>query len=245
MQDASTPIRATVIDFDGTICPQDVSEEILQEFASSEWWDIDLEFQRGEIGSRECLVRQATLLSGTRDAMLEFALERFTLEPSFRPFVEWARAVGIDIVVASDGLGFYVEPMLRAAGVKGLSVYTNDTAIEDGQPPKFSFSNAHPICVGCGTCKMLVVLQSRERSGPVAFVGDGHSDRYGALYADLVFAKKHLVDICKKDGIAFRTWDTFDDVRLGLEGATDLLRPVAPEVCPGWTWPSGTGFDTN
>jgi 2-hydroxy-3-keto-5-methylthiopentenyl-1-phosphate phosphatase len=92
--------------------------------------------------------------------------------------------------------------------------------------------------VGCGTCKMLVVLRSRERLGPVAFVGEGHSDRYGALYSDLVFAKKHLVDICKQDGIAFRRWDTFDDVRTGLEEATDLPGAVAPDTCPGWTWPS-------
>jgi 2-hydroxy-3-keto-5-methylthiopentenyl-1-phosphate phosphatase len=170
--------------------------------------------------------------------MRDFALERFAVDPSFVPFAQWAAESGIEVVVASDGFGFYVEPMLRAAGIEGLTVYTNETALDDGQPPKFSFSNAHPICVGCGTCKMLVVLQSRERFGPVAFVGEGHSDRYGALYADVVFAKKHLVDICRKDGIAFRDWDTFDDVRLGMEEARDLPGAVGSEVCPGWTWPA-------
>lgn len=171
--------------------------------------------------------------------MLQFALERFPLEPSFGPFIEWARQTGIEVVVASDGLGFYVKPMLAAAGVDGVTVYTNDTAVQDGRPPTFSFPNAHPICVGCGTCKMLVVLASRDRSGPVAFVGEGYSDRYGALYADLVFAKKHLVDICRRDGIAFLRWETFNDVRAGLEDAGELLNPVAPETCPGWTWPPG------
>jgi 2,3-diketo-5-methylthio-1-phosphopentane phosphatase len=226
-----------VIDFDGTICPEDVSEAILAEFATPEWWEIDLEFQRGEIGSRECLVRQGAVLAGTREAMLEFALDHYSLEPSFRVFAEWARTAGIEAVVASDGFGFYVEPMLRAAGVEGVTVYTNETVLSDGQGPTFSFPNAHPICVGCGTCKMLVVLRSRERLGPVAFVGEGHSDRYGALYSDLVFAKKHLVDLCMRDGIPFRMWETFDDVRAGLEDAEDIPGPVAPETCPGWTWP--------
>jgi 2-hydroxy-3-keto-5-methylthiopentenyl-1-phosphate phosphatase len=238
MAETFASIRALVIDFDGTICPQDVSEKILQEFAPPEWWEIDLEFQRGEIGSRECLVRQGALLSGSRESILEFALNRFNLEPSFGPFVEWARGNEMDVAVASDGFGFYVEPMLRAAGIEGVTVYTNETATRDGQPPRFSFPNAHPICVGCGTCKMLVVLRSRERFGPVAFVGEGHSDRYGALYSDLVFAKKHLVDICEQDGIAFKGWETFDDVRMGLEEATVLPGPVAPETCPGWTLPS-------
>jgi 2-hydroxy-3-keto-5-methylthiopentenyl-1-phosphate phosphatase len=238
MSEPMSVIRATVIDFDGTICPQDVSEEILAEFATPEWWEIDLEFQRGEIGSRECLVRQGALLSGTREAMLEFALDRFSLEPSFPGFAEWARAASIEVVVASDGFGFYVEPMLREAGVNGVTVYTNETALGNGQPPTFSFPNAHPICVGCGTCKMLVVLRNRERFGPVAFVGEGHSDRYGALYSDLVFAKKHLVDLCMRDGIPFRMWETFDDVRSGIEDAADVPGPVAPETCPGWTWPN-------
>jgi 2-hydroxy-3-keto-5-methylthiopentenyl-1-phosphate phosphatase len=240
MREIPVPIGAVVIDFDGTICPQDVSEEILAEFAPPGWWEIDLEFQRGEIGSRECLVRQGALLSGTKEGMLEFALDHFALDPSFAAFGEWARDSGIEVIVASDGFGFYVQAMLEAAGVHGVTVYTNETAIGNGQSPRFSFPNAHPICAGCGTCKMLVVRQSRERYGPVAFVGEGHSDRYGALYSDLVFAKKHLVDLCMRDGIPFQIWESFDDVRAGLEGTSELPGPVAPETCPGWTWPAPT-----
>ena len=48
--------------------------------------------------------------------------------------------------------------------------------------------NGHPECLGCGTCKMLAAQRLRERHGPVAFVGEGQSDRYGALYSDIVFA---------------------------------------------------------
>jgi 2-hydroxy-3-keto-5-methylthiopentenyl-1-phosphate phosphatase len=84
---------------------------------------------------------------------------------------------------------------------------------------------------------MNAVLGYRQRAGPVAFVGEGHSDRYGALYADLVFANKDLVDICRRDGIPFLMWRTFDDVRAGLERTGRLPERVAPLVCPGWTVP--------
>jgi 2,3-diketo-5-methylthio-1-phosphopentane phosphatase len=231
-----TLIRAVVVDFDGTICPHDVSEEILQAFAPAEWWDIDLEYQRGEIGSRECLVRQGALLAGDRDDMLGFVLDRFPLDPTFRPFVAWARSNEVEVAVASDGFGFYVEPMLRAAGIEGLTVLANRFDL-DGRAPRFGFPNAHPECVGCGTCKMNAVLGYRRRAGPVAFVGEGHSDRYGALYADLVFAAKHLVDICRKDGVPFLPWENFDDVRRGLDRTERLPERVAPLVCPGWTVP--------
>jgi 2-hydroxy-3-keto-5-methylthiopentenyl-1-phosphate phosphatase len=229
-------VTSVVVDFDGTICEQDVSEELLQAFAPASWWDIDLEFRRGDIGSRDCLIRQAALLSGTRDELLRFAVDRYPIEPSFQPFVEWAREAGIEPVVASDGMGFYVEPMLRAAGVDGLRVLTNEP-LPGGPATGFRFGNAHPECVGCGTCKMQIVQRARA-NGPVAFVGEGHTDRYGALFADVVFAKKHLPEICRADGVPFIAWETFDDVRDSLATLTELPGPVAPPVCPGWTDPS-------
>src|SRR5438309_6416073 len=228
-------VTSIVVDFDGTICEQDVSEELLQAFAPAAWWDIDLEFRCGEIGSRECLTRQAALLSGTQDELLWFAVDRYPIEPSFRPFVEWARESGIEPVVASDGMGFYVEPMLRTAGIDGLRVLSNEP-LPGGPARGFRFGNAHPECVGCGTCKMQIVQRSRA-NGPVAFVGEGHPDRYGALFADVVFAKKDLPGICRADGVPFIAWETFDDVRDSLESLTELPGAVAPLVCPGWTVP--------
>lgn len=230
-------VRAAVIDFDGTICPQDVSEELLSRFADSSWRDIDRQFQRGEIGSRECLTRQGALVRASREEMLRHALDRFAVDPSFPGFVSWAREVGMEVSVASDGFGFYVEPMLAAAGVEGVSILTNETT-HLGGAPRFSFPSGHPECIGCGTCKMLAVRGSRERLGPVAFVGEGHSDQYGALYADVVFAKQHLADLCRRDGIPFLPWEDFDDVRRGLTDPSDLGGPVDPHTCPGWTLPS-------
>ena len=97
--------------------------------------------------------------------------------------------------------------------------------------------NAHPECIGCGTCKMLAAQQLRERHGPVAFVGEGQSDRYGALYSDIVFAKDALAPICQQDGVPFLPWDTFDDVRNALETLASLPGPVDPERCLGWKTP--------
>ena len=229
-------MRAVVIDFDGTICDRDISEEILRHYAPPEWWDIDLEFQRGEIGSRECLIRQTALLEGKQPDMLAFALERFGLEPTFPPFVRWARGRGVEVAVASDGLGFYIDPMLAAGGVEDVTVLTNEVSI-NGDGPSFRFPHGHETCIGCGTCKMLAAKRYRERFGPVAFVGEGHTDRYGALYSDVVFAKKHLVDICRAEGVPFLAWETFDDVRAALESLEKLPGPFDTEVCPGWTVP--------
>lgn len=230
--------RAILCDFDGTIVEQDVSEELLDSHGSPEWKAIDDAFTRGEIGSRACATRQIALLGGTRDELIAAALDRYRVDPTFEPFVAWCRRRGIEISVVSDGFGFYVEAMLEAAGVRDMPVLTNRTVFGDG-PPRLTFPFAHPECVGCGTCKRNAVLEARERLGsPIAFVGEGHTDRYGALYADLVFAKKHLPALCDEMGVAYVRWETFDDIRTALEVGVDAKAAPAPDRCPGWELPT-------
>jgi 2-hydroxy-3-keto-5-methylthiopentenyl-1-phosphate phosphatase len=127
--------------------------------------------------------------------------------------------------------------MLEAAGVRYLPVLTNEFSIQN-ERLDLRFPHAHPFCEGCGTCKMRIVRTHRHLTGSVAFVGEGHSDRYGALYADLVFANKHLAEICRQAGVPFVEWRTFDDVRAGLEAAAKPSGAMNPAVCPGWTIPA-------
>jgi 2-hydroxy-3-keto-5-methylthiopentenyl-1-phosphate phosphatase len=224
-------IRSVVVDFDGTICASDVSDEVLIHFAGPVARRFDVQYERGEIGSRENLVRTGALVLAKEDEILAWALDRFVVEPSFPPFVEWCRSAGVEMTVVSDGIGIHIEPLLRAAGIEGLRVISNRLRL-DGSAGRFEFDAGHPVCTGCGTCKMLEVTSARER-GPLAYVGDGHSDRYGALYSDLVFAKGILIDLCLADGIDFVPWASFDDVRMFLEDG-EPRRPINPDQCPGW-----------
>jgi len=235
------PVRTIVVDFDGTICPADVSDDIVDRFVGPLGRELDLEYEEGRIGSRENLVRLGEHLRVGRDEALQWALAAHAIDPTFPPFAHWAREVGVELVVVSDGLGIHIEPMLHAAGVEGLRIVTNMAVLHEGAPAGFEFPAGHPVCRQCGTCKMLAVTAARQAAGPVAFVGDGHSDRYGALYSDLVFAKGTLMALCRMDGIAFVPWTTFDDVRTGLEarGPDDLPGPVQPIQCPGWRDPTG------
>jgi 2-hydroxy-3-keto-5-methylthiopentenyl-1-phosphate phosphatase len=78
------------------------------------------------------------------------------------------------------------------------------------------------------------MLAVQHAPSPVAFVGEGYSDRYGALYADLVFAKDALVALCETDGVPFVPYEDFDDVRREIEAGAELPGAVAPERCIGW-----------
>lgn len=232
------PVGAVVVDFDGTACRHDVAEHLLERFADPSWRSFDAAWERGEIGSRETIVAQGRMLAADRETMLGFVTEHCPIDPTFGPFVRWLAARHVPTIVASDGFGFYVEPLLAAHGIGGVAVVTNEQRWDpEGHPDGMRFVSAHPECIGCGTCKLQAVTHARAAHGPVAFVGEGPSDRFGALYADVAFAKDVLVEICRADGVPFLSWDDFDDVRRAIETLDVLPGPVSPLQCPGWTLP--------
>jgi 2-hydroxy-3-keto-5-methylthiopentenyl-1-phosphate phosphatase len=226
-------ISALVVDFDGTACTVDVTEVLLERFGDASWPRYDELVDRGEMGLREAAKHQSAMLGGTREEMLAYALQHGPLDPTFAPFVAWAEERGVPLTLVSDGFAFYIRPILAAAGLERLGVVTNELIFHGGRA-ELRHPNGHPECLGCGTCKMLAVRRARDRYGPVAFVGEWQSDRYGALYADVVFAKDSLVAICEADGVPFLAWSTFDDVRASLESLDELPGAVGPATCPGW-----------
>jgi 2-hydroxy-3-keto-5-methylthiopentenyl-1-phosphate phosphatase len=232
------PVGAVLVDFDGTACASDVAELLLKVFGDPSWPEYDDAVDRHEIGLREAALIQDGLLDATAGELVAYAVEHCPMDPTFPPFAAWLTASGVPLALVSDGFGFYIRPILEAAGLGALTVFANEQVWgPDGHPAGMRFPNGHEVCVGCGTCKMNAVLRYREAHGPVAFVGDGQSDRYGALYADMTFAKGELVDLCLRDGVPFVPWNDFDQVRRALETTPAPPGPVAPLTCPGWTTP--------
>ena len=233
------PVGAVLVDFDGTACLHDVAEHLLTAFGEEATWArFDDAWERGEIGGRDAIGAQAAMVRGTTEELIAYSVAHCPMDPTFAPFARWLRSAGVPMALVSDGFGFYIEPILRAAGIDGLPVITNHWDKEDTSPARMSFVSGHPECVGCGTCKMQAVQRYRGLHGAVAFIGEGASDRFGALYADIVFAKDLLPSFCRADGVPFLEWTDFDDVRRALESADDLPGPVAPPRCPGWRLPS-------
>jgi 2-hydroxy-3-keto-5-methylthiopentenyl-1-phosphate phosphatase len=229
-------IGTVVVDFDGTACAHDVAEHLLVEFADGDWERLDEGWERGELGSQAVVAVQSAMLDADRATLLAFARAHCAVDPTFAPFVRWATDRGIEVTIASDGFGFYIDPLLAAAGVPPIAVVTNEQRWDErDRPVDLAFPNGHPRCIGCGTCKMHAVIDRRADGRGVAFVGEGSSDRYGALYADVTFAKLSLVAHCERDGVPYVPWTDFDDVRAWMESGVEPPGAVAPPVCPGWT----------
>ena len=148
----------------------------------------------------------------------------------------------------SDGFGFFIRPALEALGVGELPVVTARTTFAD-RGASIAFPNGHPACHVCGTCKRNRVLAHQAAGRAVVFIGDGESDRYAAGYADVVFAKHSLINICLEAGWSFRRWTEFAEIdalagRASLHAwAADdgsLAGPAArPVFCGPEVWGKG------
>lgn len=199
-----------LVDYDGTIASIDVTDELVRSADEAAWMELDLEYRSGAIGSRALLISEAALLPARSEELPAFVTNP-PHDPTFVPFVRFTREHGVAVEVVSDGLGFFVEPALSRSGLTDLPVYAAE--LDFGRDfPEVTFPHGHATCRTCGTCKRQPVLRHQRAGRHVVFVGDGHSDRYAASYADTVFAKGDLAALCAADGIPFLDWHSFDDV---------------------------------
>lgn len=202
---------AVLTDFDGTVTRTDVAEDILEEFAPADWWDIEELHRARKIGTRETMVRQFALVHAREEDLVRFVDAHVRLDETFPPFVAFCREAGIRLEIVSEGLDFYVHHLLDRWGLR-VPVRTNRTTFEDGRVV-IAYPYADPTCNLCGTCKLLRLFELRKEGHRVVYVGDGHSDLCPAVEADRVFAKRELAELCREEEIEFIPFETFADVQ--------------------------------
>ncbi|MGH2467235.1 MAG: HAD-IB family phosphatase [Candidatus Limnocylindrales bacterium] len=231
---ADEPPLSILIDFDGTISLLDVGDALLARFVGSpEVARLDARYAAGLIGSRALLAWDMDVLPPD-PGRLQAAAAAIPSDPAFGRFVARARSARVELEVVSDGLGFYVQGSLDRLGLGDLPVATNTNRLVGGGAG-MTFPYGHPHCFVCGTCKRERVRAHQAAGRAVVFIGDGASDRYAAFYADLVFAKDQLAELCQREGWPFRAWTDFATLAGWLADALaggDL--PLTPAALAGW-----------
>jgi 2,3-diketo-5-methylthio-1-phosphopentane phosphatase len=218
------------LDFDGTITRRDATDAILEAYADPEWLQIEEEWKRGRMGSRECLIAQMALVRATR-AEIDSLLDDIAIDNGFVPLLETCSAHGVPVHIVSDGFDYCIQRILSrpslhlAAHLEGVQIVSNHLAPHEDRWD-IDVASLAPSCIhGCGTCKPATMERLNTLGGPTIFVGDGLSDRYAAARADLVFAKNELAAYCDEQTIPYTPYESLATIaeRLGR-----LLREEAP-----------------
>ncbi len=195
------------VDFDGTLTVYDTGVHLLERLATGDWRRIDELYASGAIGSRECLVQEWDLLPRDERVLRQVARE-VALDPDAERLVDELRRRGAEVLVVSDGFGFYAEEVCARLGV---TLLTNTVEWTRGALEFPNLDRCCP-CSSCGTCKQAPIKDARRRGRTTVFVGDGTSDRKAALLADVVFAKGRLAEWCELSGVECIEFDTLADV---------------------------------
>ncbi len=210
-------------DFDGTITRRDTGFVVFDALDLAEAWEIEYRWRDREISSMECLAGQWGLVRIPPEELLAL-IDSIELDERFPEFVARARSAGAEVVVASDGLSFYVDRMMQRLGMEiceddpepgvirdCVTRYVNTARLtEDGVV--IDFPHRNEACLQCGNCKTRHLTRLQLKYERVFYIGDGYSDRCPALQADITFAKDHLAQLMDECGAPYVPFEDFGDI---------------------------------
>ena len=196
-------------DFDGTISHVDVTDSLLNRFGRDGWQALEDAWERGEIGSRECMQGQVALLDMSRTE-LDAHLAGIAIDPHFSAFVRAARERGMTVQVVSDGIDHAIHAVLQRHGLGDLPVLANRLVQTAPRRWKLLSPWASAACTrASGNCKCERLAEQQALHGRVLYVGDGASDFCVSGRADFVLAKHKLIDHCVEHGIPHAAFTDF------------------------------------
>ena len=206
--------KALVIsDFDGTICPVDVGSEVLSRFTGKSRDDIDREYVKTSLGSREAYRKIAPLMTVSSDCLRASVLKRSRIDPFFPGFYRLAKKKGVDVKIVSDGLDFYIRAIMEKNRLGEIEFFSNAVVFGEKDSLTFDFPQANALCGRCGTCKNKILNDHRLLYEKIIYIGDGHSDICPSRCADMVFAKEVLLRKCEEEGTTpYQPFQNFGEI---------------------------------
>lgn len=149
--ESSAAVPAVFIDFDGTVCHDDVTDVLLRKFASSQWELLEEEWIAGKIGARACMAGQISLLRATPDEV-NACLDEVQIDAAFASFIEMLRSKGIKAAIVSDGLDYSIRHILLRHGVADIPVFSNCLVYNGDRTWRLEFPYKSMACPA-GHCK--------------------------------------------------------------------------------------------
>ena len=205
---------ALISDFDGTITADDffwyTINEYLEESDLKPWHDyIDR-----KITHFQALSRIFGKIRALEEDFNDF-IDRFPVEPKFIDTIELCNKKNIEFYIVSAGCDYYITRILKRIAPKAkYHLITNKSQYHPDFGLKFIMhdSDYHYYDSNVGVSKPKVVKDLKERGYYCIFAGDGRPDLPAAKLADIVFARKTLLDLCKEEGIKTEKFATYEDV---------------------------------
>jgi len=206
--------KILVSDYDGTITDKDFYSLLAEHYVPSGTPDYFAQYLEGRITHFEAIAAYFAF-APTEESQLEELLAASQADPELGRSAELLERAGWELWVVSAGSSWYVERVLRRAGV-GAPVYSNPGRLEKGRGLVLekldSSSPYHSPSVGVD--KSAVVRHALHVAETVAFAGDGPPDLPPALLVrpNLRFARGFLAEALRQRGEAFQPFSCWSEI---------------------------------
>jgi 2,3-diketo-5-methylthio-1-phosphopentane phosphatase len=211
-------------DFDGTITLIDTAEYILDRFAEGDWKGVEHMLERGELTIEESMKRQFEMISMPRSAIIAELDKVVKTRGGFEALMGVCGLGEGRLRITSAGLDFYIRHFLDLSGWSDLADVVAPLVTDAGDGVRFEFPRK--INPAAHNFKEDEVLCEQARGMRVAYIGDGTSDLWAALSADIAFAVKgsKLDRLLDREGRSYCSFSHFQEVVDHLNGrrATSL-----------------------
>lgn len=214
--------RAVLVsDFDGTLARPDFYLLVRERLIPADTPDYWLEYRAGRLTHFEALQRFFAAAEGGEEALIAVT-EAMELEPRLSELLSALRQTGWEVIVVSAGCDWYIERLLRIAGI-ALPVYANPGHVQGGrlimEPPSHSPFFSPQI----GIDKSALVRSLQTSGYRVSFAGDGFSDLEAALLVGerLRFARGDLAYALQTRRAGFRPFRRWSEVAEALMNGSE------------------------
>jgi len=215
---------ALVSDFDGTITNCDVYALIADRYMPKNHPDFFAQYRAGHITHFEAM--QAFFhFAPSEPQALDRLMGDTEPDPQLAHCVRRLEANGWDLIIVSAGSSWYIEQILKTAGVSA-TIHSNPGQIEDGRGLVLRLPKESPFYSSqLGIDKVSVVRSALHRYKKVAFAGDGPPDIEPALLVapSLRFARRLLAQALDDRGEPYRPYQIWSEV-------VDALLSEAPAL---------------
>ncbi len=197
-------------DFDGTVTYKDVSFLLLDAFVGFEWRDYLDQYQEGKISVGEFSRKSFGMVKASRQQMLGFIKNRVRIRPGFKQFVQFCRSKDFRLVIVSNGLGFYIDDILKNLGQVDTEYHAAETVFN---PEGLQVRYVSPESKTIDTDFKLSFMEKFLNEGyEVVYIGDGNSDFVPAQKCHHIFATSSLLRRCKYHDLACTPFSDFFDI---------------------------------
>ena len=207
-------LKIFVSDYDGTITDKDFYSLLAERYIPGDTPDYFAQYREGRITHFEAMAAYFAF-APTKEQELEELLSASQADPDLGESAALLQRAGWELWVVSAGSSWYVERVLRRAGV-AAPVYSNPGRLENGRglvleklDPSSPFHSA-----SVGVDKAAVVRHALRVAHTVAFAGDGPPDLQPALLVrpELRFARGFLADALRQRGEVFRPFSRWSEI---------------------------------